>query len=351
MPNFWTAAKLALQGAPESAWDPVTHAAVQQKYFAPNAGYTADYYAFFYPPPFLLILLPLALLSYNAALAVWLTATGLAYFAVIRSLLPRTWPAALVALAFPAVLLNIGHGQNGALTTALMGAAALQLDRRPRVAGACLGALCFKPQLALLVVPALVVARRWRSLAWAAGTAGALCLSSSLVFGRVAWQAFLANAPLAKTTLESGFVGFSKMMSTFAAMRLLGATSSLAWAIQSLVSLAALIALLSVSRRRPGAQAEGAAMTAAACLVSPFLLGYDLMLLAVPLAWMAARTESGGYMPWEKLILASAFILPLVASPLAMKANAPLAPLVITALLVVVVRRTRLIPAAVGFGG
>lgn len=262
----------------------MAQAAAEHANFGLDAGYAQDYYAFFYPPPFLLICLPLALLPYNAALAVWLTTTGAAYFAVVRSLLPCSWPAVLVSLAFPAMLINVEHGQNGALSTALTGAATLQLDRRPRAAGACLGALCFKPQLALLIVPALCIARRWRSLAWAAGTAGMMCLASLLVLGEAAWQGFLAEAPLAKAALEAGLIGFAKMTSPFAAMRLLGATPFIAWCAQSAVSFAALILVVSVARRRPGAAAEGATMAAAACLATPFLLDYDLMLLAVPLA-------------------------------------------------------------------
>ena len=343
--SFWTAARLASDGIPEAAWDPVAHAAAEQASFGLNAGYANDYYAFFYPPPFLLICLPLAFLPYNAGLAIWLAATGLACLFIIKTLLPRQWPATLTFFAFPAVSLNAEHGQNGALSVALIGAAALQLDRRPRTAGVCLGALCFKPQLALLVVPALVIARRWRSLTWAVGTAGMMFLGSLLVLGEAAWRSFLASAPLAKVTLELGLVGFGKMASPFAAMSLLGAAPSMAWAAQSVVSIVALFTVLSVSRRRPGAAAEGATIAAAACLATPFLLDYDLMLLAVPLAWVAARAECGGYLPWEKLTLAAAFVLPMVTRPLAMKAGVPLAPLVITALLVTVVRRARLAPA------
>ncbi len=335
---------------PEAAWNPVAHAAAEHAEFSLNAGYSGEYYAFFYPPPFLLICLPLALLPYNAALLAWLGATGVAYFAVIRALLPPRWPAAVAAFAFPAVLSNAGHGQNGALSAALMGAATLQLDRRPRVAGACLGALCFKPQLALLVIPALVVARRWRSLAWAAATAGAMCLGSLLILGKGAWLCFLADAPLAKATLEAGLVGFGKMASPFAAMRLLGASLPVAWIAQSVASLLALIMVLGVSGRRPGAGMEGATIAAAACLATPFLLDYDLMLLAVPLAWVAAEAERGGYRPWEKTILAAAFVLPLVARLVAMRIGVPLAPPVIMALLVVVARRAWLTSPASACG-
>ena len=223
--SFWTAAKLAAAGTPEAAWNPVAHAAAQHASFAPDAGFEQSYYAFFYPPPFLLICLPLALLPYGAAVAVWLGATGAACLAVVRALLPSRWPAALALLAFPSMLMNAVHGQNGALTAALLGGAALHLDRRPRLAGACLGAMCFKPQLALLIVPALIAARRWHTLAWAAVVAGGLSLASLLVFGEGAWRAFLSVTPLARAVLEFGGVGFEKMVSTFAAANLLGQVS------------------------------------------------------------------------------------------------------------------------------
>ena len=43
----------------------------------------------------------------------------------------------------PGLLVNAAYGQNGALSAGIIGAAALCLDRRPRLAGACLGCLCY----------------------------------------------------------------------------------------------------------------------------------------------------------------------------------------------------------------
>jgi len=343
--SFWTAGKLALDGAPESAWNPAVHAAAQRASFPPDAGYKTDYYAFFYPPPFLLICLPLALLPYGGADALWLLTTGAAYFATIRALLPPRWPAVLIAMAFPAARMNATHGQNGALSAALLGTAAVQLERRPWLAGVCLGALCFKPQLALLVVPALVAARRLRSLAWAVAAAATLSLASLVILHEAAWQGFISSLPLAREALQAGWIGFAKMVSPFAAARLLGVGLSGAWAIQAVVSGAVLMILMTVVRRQPGAPAEGATLAAAACLATPFLLDYDLMLLGVPLAWVAAEAERTGYLPWEKLILAAAFVLPLVARPIATVGGVPVAPAVLIALLWVVTRRASLIPA------
>jgi alpha-1,2-mannosyltransferase len=342
--SFWTAARLAVGGIPEAAWNPVAQAAAERANFVPVLGYASDYYAFFYPPPFLLICLPFAPLPYGLAVVVWLAMTGVACFAVVRALLPRRWPTVLVFLAFPALWINAWNGQNGALSAALLGAATLQMDRRPRIAGACLGTLCFKPQLALLVVPALIAARRFQVLLWAAMTVGALCLVSLLVFGEAAWQGFLSATPLARAAMEFGWVGFAKMVSTFAAVRLLGVSSADAWVAQGAVAVAVFIVTLLVVRQRPGARAEGAILATGACLMTPFVLDYDLMLLAIPLAWVVARAEQTCYLPWEKLVLASAFLLPMVARSLATWAGVSVAPLVLMALLGVVVRRAWPVP-------
>ena len=344
--SFWTAAKLALAGTPEAAWNPVAQAAAEQANFVPLLGYGADYYAFFYPPPFLLICLPLALLPYGLAVVAWLATTGVVCYAVVRALLPRRWPTILAFLAFPALSINAWNGQNGALSAALLGAAALQMDRRPKIAGACLGALCFKPQLALLVVPALIAARRFQVLGCAALAMSTLCLVSLLVFGKSAWQGFLSATPLARAAMEFGWVGFAKMVSTFAAARRLGLSNTDAWAAQAIVSAAVLIITLAVACRRPGERAEGAMLATGACLMTPFVLDYDLMLLAIPLAWVVTEAEQTVYLPWEKLILASAFLLPMVTRSLATWAGASVAPLVLMALLGVVVRRAWPVPAA-----
>jgi hypothetical protein len=118
--------------------------------------------------------------------------------------------------------------------------------------------------------------------------------------------------------------------------------------IQAVVSGAVLIILMTVVRRQPGAPAEGATLAAAACLATPFLLDYDLMLLAIPLAWVAAEAERNGYLPWEKLILGAAFALPLVARPMATVGGVPVAPAVLIALLGVVARRASLVSVSVG---
>jgi len=113
----------------------------------------------------------------------------------------------LLALAFPAVFVNLGHGHNGFLTAALIGAALVQLDRRPILAGLLFGCLAYKPQFGLLIPLVLAVSGRWRAFIAAAVTVAVLTLAVTLVFGAesaVGGREVLVRSREAGMTLEKG---------------------------------------------------------------------------------------------------------------------------------------------------
>jgi len=334
--SFWVAGRMALSGAAWAAWDPVAHGLAERASFPVEAGFHDDYYAFFYPPPFLLLMLPFSLLPYGFAALAWIASTSAAYLASLRRLFPA---AGLAALAFPALLVNVEHGQNGALTAALLASGAGLLDRRPRLAGACLGMLCIKPHLALLVVPALLAAGRLSTLACAALSAGVLSLVSWLVLGGDAWRAFLIHSPFALMALEGGLIGHAKMASSFAGARLLGLGVTTAWLIQGMTFLIALATVVSVSRRKPGGVPEIATVCAAACLATPFLLDYDLVIMAIPLSWVLCHASRTGFRRWEKALLFAGFAMPLVARPIGIQLGVPIAPIILLGLLWLIVDR------------
>jgi hypothetical protein len=335
--SFWSASDLALSGHPEAAYAPMLHGAREQELFPAYA--QEGYAAFFYPPTFLLVCLPLALLPYFWSLAVWLAVTLAACWRGLRALAPGVG-IVVPMFAYPAVLLNAGHGQNAFLTTALFAGAARWLASRPVLAGACLGALCIKPHFLVLVPVTLLAGKHWRALGGTVLGAAALVGLSLLAFGTGVWRGFLDIAPLARETLEAGLVAPSKMTSVFAAMRVLSAPVIVAYAVQALAAIAA-AAVLVRARRAADAECQVAALVAATLLASPFLLDYDLMLAAVPLAVVFARARAEGFLPWEKLTLLATFVLPLVVRPLATRLALPLAPPVEAALLAVVARRLR----------
>ena len=129
------------------------------------------------------------------------------------------------------------------------------------------------------------------------------------------------------------------MQSVFAAVRLLHGSLALAWGAQIATSVAAVAALWLMQRRAFRAPAEGAAIVCAGLLASPFVLDYDLTLLAIPLLWLLGEGLRTGFLPFEKALLALAFVLPLVSRATAGAVGLPLAPLVIAAIFALAMRR------------
>ncbi len=325
---FWAAASLADSGRPALAYDNVAIEATERAATILPPGYLA----FYYPPSFLVLLLPLGLLSYSAALAAFLLTGMVAVLVPLRRLLPQAW-AWLPLLAFPGFFMNALSGQNAALSAGCLAAAALWLETRPLLAGAALGLLSCKPQLAVCVPVALLAGRRWRALGAAAAAAVSLAVLSWLILGEQAWRGFLANTPNARADIETIAIKWPKLQSLFGAVRLAGGGNAASYAAQAVLSVAALVTLAVVAYRRPGARLEAASLTAAALLVTPFLYDYDLALLAVPLACVLALAQEDGWRPWEKLLLAALFVCPLLARAEGLLLGVTIGPPLVAALL------------------
>ena len=333
---YWTAAKLALSDDPSAAYDPDAHYARERELFGggPLNGSTP----FVYPPPFLLICLPFAVLPYPIALAAWLGLTSAGYWRSVRAIWPRKG-LAMPVLVFPGLLINVLDGQNGLLSAALFAAATLQLDRRPVIAGACFGCLAYKPHLGIVIPFALLLYREWAAICAGAVTAILFLLASFLVLDPAVWAGFLSASRLARTLLEQGLAGPHRMVSVFAAAQLWHAPALAAYVAQLASGLGALAALV-MAPRRLAPLARGAAICAAAPLISPYLFDYDLAILAVPIAWMVRQAEADGcFLPWEKFVLLAAFTAPLLARPVAMRFALPIGPVITASLFFIVLRR------------
>ena len=116
-----------------------------------------------YPPPFLLLILPLGILGPMASLRCF--PLGPASRACCSRSKPgpasREQRAVLIVstAASPAAMFTLLAGQNAFFTAALLVGGLAMLGRTPAMAGALLGLLVFKPQLAVLV-PVALLARR-----------------------------------------------------------------------------------------------------------------------------------------------------------------------------------------------
>src|SRR5580704_713201 len=271
--NSWAGSSLALSGHPQDVY-------VQDKQWAaekaaahnPDVGYT--YWS--YPPTFLVVALPTALLPYRWSLLVWLAATLTAYCLVIWAIVPDA-DALWIALAFPGTALNALAGQNGFLTTALFGAGLLLLRRKPLRAGVMFGLLTFKPQLGLLVPLVLIATRRWRAIAAAAVTAIAFAAASLMMFGVRTWAAFLHSLPESSRQLNNAQMGWGKIQSVYGGLRLLGFGSGPAYSVQVIVALvSAAIAVIVWRAHRVTFDIKAAVLVTATLLVTPYVADYDL---------------------------------------------------------------------------
>ena len=224
------------------------------------------------------------------------------------------------------MFINLGHGHNGFLTAALIAGALVQLDRRPWLAGMLIGLLAYKPQFGLLIPLVLAVSGRWRVFISAALTVAALAIAVTLAFGGDVWTAFLASTKFTRSVvLEQGGTGWYKIQSVFSLVRMWGGGIPLAYAVQGAVSLTVAGALVWLWRARKSFALKAAALLIGTVLATPYVLDYDLMLLAPAIAFLAADGAARGVGPYEKTLLASLWLLPLVARSVAQAALIPLA--------------------------
>jgi arabinofuranan 3-O-arabinosyltransferase len=315
--NVWSAGRLVLDGHPALAydWD------IQKQVQVGVLGQSYDgNFAWHYPPPFLFVAAVLAHFPYGVAFIGWAAISLVPYLAVMRAIVGRNF-GLLLALAFPVVFTNALVGQNGFLTASLIGGALYLMPARPVLSGICLGLLSYKPQYGLLFPIALIAATQWKVFFTAGAVAILMASLSWLVFGTESWQAFFHWMPMfSQAFLTEGRAPWGKMQSIFALVRYFGGTEQLAWVFQWIMSgaVAGLLALMWRSRC-VSYPLKAASLAAGALLITPYLFLYDLMVLAIPVAFLVRLGLDQGFARYELPALGLAAILlmifPFVGAP------------------------------------
>lgn len=334
--NVYAAGKLTLQGQPWAAYDPVLQHAAEKQVFG---GQDVPFYGWHYPPLFLFAAAVLALLPYGWALFAWMAVTLPIYVMAVRSIVPHK-EAIILALAFPGVLVNLGHGQNGFLTAGLLGGALVLLQNKPVQAGILFGLLAYKPQFGVLIPLVLAASGRWPAFASAAATVLVAAAITVLVYGTDVWSVFLESTAFTRSVvLEAGGTGWEKIQSIFSAVRMWGGSIEAAYAAQ--FTLAALLAasLVWLWRQPVAFNLKAAALATASLLATPYVLDYDLVVLGIAIAFLAAHGLSRGFRDYEITLLAAAWVAPLIARSIAGATHVPLGLLVMVSLYALIVRR------------
>ena len=328
--NVWSAGRLVLDGHPALAydWD------IQKQVQVAVLGQSYDgNFAWHYPPPFLLVAAVLAHFPYAVAYVGWVTVSLVPYLAVMRAIVGRSF-GLLLALAFPVVFTNALVGQNGFLTASLIGGTLYLMPTRPVLSGICLGLLSYKPQYGLLFPLALIAAAQWKVFFTAGAVAVLIASLSWLAFGTESWQAFFHWMPMfSQAFLTEGRAPWGKMQSIFALVRYCGGTEQWAWVFQWIMS-GAVATLLALMWRSRGVSypLKAASLAAGALLITPYLFLYDLMVLAIPVAFLVRIGLEQGFarveLPALGLVVALLMIYPLLGAPTGFGAT-----LIVTALI------------------
>jgi len=334
--NVYAAGTLIWQGRPAEAYEPARQHAAEKAVFG---GREVPFYGWLYPPFFFTVAFLVASLPYAWGLAIWLAASFAAYLAAMRAILPRP-ETLLIATAFPAVFINIGHGQNGFLTAALLGGALHWLDRRPWLAGVLIGLLAYKPQFGVLIPVALLAGGRWNTIGAAAATVAALVAVSFVTLGGGVWHAFVDSMTFTQTVvLEQGGIGWEKIQSAFSAVRMWGAGVHSAYAMQIALALMLAASLAWLWQSNALFELKASALATASLLATPYVLDYDLVVLAVAIVFFVRHGMNRGFHDYEISLLAAAWIVPLLSRAVAGVTGVPLGLLVLLALYVFIVQR------------
>jgi alpha-1,2-mannosyltransferase len=319
--NPYSAGKMALNGQAAAAYDYSSQFKEQQRIF--SAGEELPFYGWPYPPVFFLIATPLAMLPYMLALLIWMLATFLAYLAMVRSIVPDR-VGLLAAAAFPAVFVTVGHGQNAFFTTACLGFGLALIKRHPIYAGIFFGCLCYKPHFGLILPLVLVCGGYWRTFGAASVTVVVLVALSYYFFGWESWVAFWDSQEITRAyVLEQVPTGWEKIQSAFSFSRSLGWDVMTSYVVQACISLPTVM-ILGFLWFRGANEATYAATAAGALLITPYVLDYDLAVLAICLAFLFSNGMKRGFLPWEKTLLVCIWIIPGVTRVLAMATGIPL---------------------------
>ena len=358
--NLWSAGRLIGEGRTLEVFDPRAFMAAHHRLFSPRL----PFHFWSYPPPALLLAAPFALApGYFAGLIAW-TAAGLlalapaGHAALTRPDGGRSWAEVALLALCPAVAVNIGLGQNGALTAALLLGGLALADARPVTAGALLGLLVFKPQVAVLLPVMVLAGRRWRLMAGAVASALLVLALATAVFGLESWRAFFAgSAPMQSQMLREGRGPFIAMMaSAFMGGRLLELPWTTALALQLPFSVLG-AGLVWSAWRTPGSTATGRAaiLCAATFVATPQAFNYDLIPTAFA-ALVLLRPGGRPRPPWawtaDAAIAVAAWVLPVAMLWVGGEWKVPVAPAVLTLLALRLAHRegVHLLPAHPGGG-
>ena len=283
---FWLAADQTAQLKTAQAYDTRNFVTAFEAIFGKK-----EYFAWQYPPTTSLALTPLTHLSYRFGALIWVLGPAIWLIITLHKTFPPSQsepPAIAIALACPAVMININYGQTGALIAVLTFLAVTHLNTRPHLSGAAMGLIWFKPHFGVLLPFAVIGARAWKA-GFVAGSIIALWIVLSLLHEGIepwrAWVYALIDAPgrITKEMLGGPFTSWYGFVTN------LTGTKALGYGAQMVSATIAIAATFFIFRKTHSPLTRVAVLTTGALTVSPYTMFYDWVLI-VPALMALTRT-------------------------------------------------------------
>ena len=296
--SFWSAGKLTLMGHPAAAYDIHTHRLMEQS-IIPKVGLIP----FPYPPPFLAILAPFALTSFVIGFILWVTIT-VAFYAFAAS---RVAP---LNYAFGNAPTCIGSmiGQSNFLTCGIFMLGVSLIATSPFTAGAVLGLMLLKPQLALLLPVAMLAGREWRVIAGAIVSAAVVLTIGLILFGWSSYEAFWKILPHYVEFVRDARLPWYELASPFEVARSARIPQVPALVIHIAIAMTATALTarawwLKLDERVP-------ILAASTMLISPYFFTYDCLLIVIPIGWLVEQ----GKRPFLVAFVLACSLIPVLTS-------------------------------------
>jgi hypothetical protein len=203
---YYAAARLGLQ----HGWSHLYDLSLQQDQLDAISSHitVAQLARYVSPPPLAWLAVPFSLVQYQAAYLLWSCLLLLGLAIALRLASPDVGRGRAIlpfaAVGWLPVIYGLQLGQPALLVAAAVAASCWLLRKdQPIAAGALLGVMVLKPQVAWLVPPALLFAMRWRAFAGAAITLSLLVALSAVALGPDGFNAYLGILNFATTVPEN----------------------------------------------------------------------------------------------------------------------------------------------------
>ncbi len=243
-----------------------------------------SYFPYLNPPFYALMMSPFALLPFPSALLLWrilsLCVAGASAYLMASMLHLRGWPIhAFVLVASTSSAWTVALGQNSYLLLFILVVGIYCLHRENDLAGGLvLSLLLFKPHTAMLVPVALVAMRRWKAVrSWAVGACLLYVISTSISGPTWPLSYFKLitsrNVFPTNALIQDGMCSLSGMLA-----KVLPEVNPVIFGLIIL----ALGAILLLTVRSNDLYRTTALAVSLSILLTPYILPYDLLLLAWP---------------------------------------------------------------------